>query len=491
MKKRLILITIDCLRRDRLKVYGHSKNIAPHLNKLSEGAFIFKNAVTNGPNTPPSFYAMFTSEFPLLYNNYVPLPPYKKKISEILQKNGITTCGIHSNAHLGKIFNYHLGFDEFIDVVAEPQFSLRRKLSNSFYSFLNLFGIKKRVINKIKASIIKILNFEYMVNTSYRANKTNSPYSNAKTIITHAINWLENNYESNFFLWIHMMDVHGPYYPPKEYIQKISNENTLKSYYQYFERINNFYRPVPESYEKKDDMLCDIITTLYNAEILYCDHYLGILFQYLKNRDIYDGTTIIITSDHGEELFERNYLGHSASLYDEILRIPFIFKLDNSLNEQKIINEQVQLIDLAPTILDLLNLPKEQDFMGLSLIPLINGEINYKHTKYALSASLQNNKRNYNGLIKRINDFYLFISVRTLNWKLIYSDQEKKVQFFNLKEDPDELVDLSESSNEVVLQSKKKLFEKIEPFLKRYNSEDEKIKRAIDKNALKYLIKKQ
>ncbi|KKL92239.1 hypothetical protein LCGC14_1886660 [marine sediment metagenome] len=64
MSKKVILITIDCLRYDHLKIYGYNKNVAPNIEKFSKDAIIFQNAIANGSNTPSSFYSLFTSSIP-------------------------------------------------------------------------------------------------------------------------------------------------------------------------------------------------------------------------------------------------------------------------------------------------------------------------------------------------------------------------------------------------------------------------------------------
>jgi len=485
MKKRVLLITIDCLRKDHLKLYGYHKNIAPNIEKFSKNAIIFDNAIANGSNTPSSFYSMFTSTIPTMQGSYAPIPQNKKKIAEIIQSNKILTCGIHSNPHLGIICNYHIGFDDFIDIFEKPQFSLKKKIIVKINSFFKLLGINI-YLNKLKEKLFQIFKLKRKFYT-FETNKINAPYSNAKTLIIETIKWLKKYHNSNFFLWIHFMDVHRPYYPPSNYIKKISNIQISESLKVFLNELFNNYKLNPDGLKKIKEKHINALNTLYDSEMCYVDHYLGILFTYLKKIGISNSTNIIITSDHGQALFDHNQLSHGVSLYDELLKVPLIIKLDKSLNRQRKIKEQVELIDLSPTILDLFNLSKENDFLGTSLIPLIIEKFNYNYSKNAISAIYHYQGKMFSAFTKENYNFFSLISIRNINWKLIYNDETKEIELYNLKNDPLELNDLSNDSRKEILFIKNKLFHKLKPFIKKYNPEEERIKTSINKDILKFL----
>ncbi|MHA1436484.1 MAG: sulfatase-like hydrolase/transferase [Promethearchaeota archaeon] len=479
MTKRVILITIDCLRNDRLEACGYPKNIMPHINKFSKEAYIFENAIANGSYTASSFYAMFTSEIPGAYEPYAPLPIQRKKIAEILQKNKIFTCAIHSNPHLDKFANYHLGFDDFFHMkFTEPEFfTIKKKIINHFYDFLNYFKLD---LNKIRTKVFGTIKQFDKKTPSSTTSKANAPYIDAKNITVKAIKWLKKHHKSNFFLWIHYMDPHGPYYPPSEYIAKISEEIILDSTKILINEIRKSTKHDPSIIKKIDKKYISFTNILYDAEINYTDHYIGVLFHYLKKLDLFNETNIIITADHGDAIFEHNTTGHQATLYDELLRIPLIIKLNNGTSHNnKIISAQVELLDIAPTILDLYNLPRENEFKGISLLPLLRGESNYKHSKYVLSSILHDNNDRLTFTNLTDFDFKFLISCRTLEWKLIYDDQIKKTELYNLKEDPKELNDLSNIKDNKILEIKNKFMEKIKPIIREYNSEEQIIRKAV------------
>jgi arylsulfatase A-like enzyme len=231
-----------------------------------------------------------------------------------------------------------------------------------------------------------------------------------------------------------------------------------------------------ENLSEKDKTLVSI---LYDAEILYCDHYIGIFFNYLKKKRIFHNTCIVLTSDHGEALWEHNFTGHHPYLYDELLRIPLILKLPMLHNNKKLIKKQVELIDLAPTIMNVYEIPEIKQFMGTSLIPLINGEEIYNHPEHALSATYQKNNKSFHGLVEHLKDWKLLISVRNIYWKLIYSEQTQKFKLFNLKKDPKELNDLNNINNKSISLIKSKLKKLIMSFIEKKSSEKAKIKSSI------------
>jgi arylsulfatase A-like enzyme len=152
-----------------------------------------------------------------------------------------------------------------------------------------------------------------------------------------------------FFLYIHGMDVHaihGKYSPPKG--------------------LRHLYA---SSGEEPTDM------DLYDACILSADNKLQTLITILKELDVYDDTLLIITADHGEAFGEHEGItSHNGKPYNELIHIPLIVHLPGVLPAGKVIEQNVQLLDIAPTILDLLNLPIPDQFQGMTLLPLIRGE---------------------------------------------------------------------------------------------------------------------
>src|SRR5271157_15308 len=104
--KQIILFTIDCLRYDCFK-----STLNPILQRIMKKEYFWEKMIASGPWTAPSMSSLFTAEFPFTKNKvFVPIPKNLKTFPEILSKNGIITCGIHSNPWLSKKFNFNKGF---------------------------------------------------------------------------------------------------------------------------------------------------------------------------------------------------------------------------------------------------------------------------------------------------------------------------------------------------------------------------------------------
>jgi len=484
MKKRLILITIDCLRRDRLGFYNKEKKLTPNITEFLKNSIVFDNFISNGSTTAPAFYSMFTSNIPDIDEPYAPLPINKRRIAQVIKENQIKTCGIHSNPHLGKYCHYDLGFDFFFDVFKVPVDYSVKSLKKKIFYYFNQLTAHLGLINyneRLKHIFYKFLKKKKQKSTKKKLVLT-SPYADAKVITTEAIKWLKSNFKDSFFLWIHYMDCHLPYFPPIRYIKNITDEKITEEDKIHLKTISTSLRNNNQIIDNINEKYKKITLILYDAEVSYVDHHIGNLCRYLKNTGIFGKTNIILTADHGEALFEHNTLGHKASLYEELLRIPLLIKIEGTTFEKRRIEDQFQMIDIAPTILDILNIPKESSFKGMSLLPLIQGKTDIKYNnKYIISAELHHNYRVQNAYSDPKLDYYFLVSCRTNGWKLIYDEKENQLFLYNLIIDPLELLNLSDEKNEKIQSIKNNLLSKLTPYIEKSKSEKIRIKKTIKK----------
>ncbi|MDR1988970.1 MAG: sulfatase-like hydrolase/transferase [Acidobacteriaceae bacterium] len=125
----------------------------------------------------------------------------------------------------------------------------------------------------------------------------------------------------------------------------------------------------------------------YDAGVASADAAVGRLVQYLKAHQLYDRSTIIVLSDHGEGLGDHGESGHGLLTYDESVRVPLIIKQPESDARGRRVNDVVQLIDIAPTVLDLTKAPIPGTVRGRSLTPLFAGSTTFRPAR-AYSESL-------------------------------------------------------------------------------------------------------
>ena len=116
-----------------------------------------------------------------------------------------------------------------------------------------------------------------------------------------------------------------------------------------------------------------LVRNLYRAEVHTVDAAVGTVLDTLRRRRLRDETLVVLVADHGEEFWEHGSVEHGHTLYDELLRVPFIMQWPGHLPESKEVDTLVRLVDVPPTILDLLSIPIPEELDGLSVVPLLSG----------------------------------------------------------------------------------------------------------------------
>jgi len=215
--------------------------------------------------------------------------------------------------------------------------------------------------------------------------------------------------------------------------------------------------PIKRIEELSEDELKGIIS-LYEKEVKYVDSEIGSFLEVLEQMDIdLENTYIILTADHGEEFMEHGELEHHRKLYDELIHVPLVI-CGPGISGNKEIRDQVSLIDITPTILDLLDYKPVNNFQGSSLIPLIKCENVPKRAAISEYCYIENIKG---------------YSLRTEEHKYILKMENRKTysELYNVLKDPQEINNIA--GEEVELTRK---FEKI---LLRHILEEQKIKRLI------------
>ena len=153
-------------------------------------------------------------------------------------------------------------------------------------------------------------------------------------VVAHALAWLAKHPNGPFFIWIHLFDPHDPYDPPEPFKSR--------------------YASAP-----------------YDGEIAYADSAFGKFVAQLKARGLYDGALIAVMADHGEALGEHGEDTHGVFLYDETIRVPLVIKLPKAGSSRKQIENAVELVDVAPTILQGVGIDIPAEMQGTSLLGLI------------------------------------------------------------------------------------------------------------------------
>lgn len=454
MDLNLVLITIDDLRADRVSSY-----FTPTLNRLMEKGAWFSQAVANGPNTSYSFPSLFSSTYPFLHSRHPKLPGLKLEKSvptlpQILKREGYSTAGFSSgNPFLTSYHGYSRGFDFYEDLLNEGKqavgfphdfqfFEIPSKVDELGMEFLNSLSSKWGWFNKARA----------LVSESFQTPlERNSKSPNDKVF-----HYLKEKDTSKVFLWVHYMDTHEPWTPPKESLSKLNYPDIPdREILKLTLKLRHNTGSIRE--EEKKRMLM-----LYNASVRYVDHKISLLLNRLEKLGLnQENTLFAITSDHGECFGEHGCWGHHCNLYEEQIRVPLIL-LRPGIEEREI-NNVVSHIDLMPTLLDLLGLEKNKNnfnFMGRSLNPLLNSRGSAKSEKRP--------KRGF-GISQCRNINFKKFSCRTENWKYILTIKKSNIneRLYDLNKKPREKDNVVEENPRVRKEMKNILLQHIKSMKKK------------------------
>jgi len=416
----VILISIDTLRPDHLSCYGYKRNTTPFLDKIAKDGIIFKNVISSSSWTAPAMASLFTSlnssTHKILRGTFRDGNVYNQEVLQnslntipmILKKNGFFTMGFANNLILSKKSGFAKGFDVFV----YTRYFNSKKLNETIMNFKNKY-LKK---------------------------------------------------DKNFFLWIHYFDPHWPYSAHSPWIEKYASKKNFE-YIDFKTKSTAFLNKY--KLDKNNKELLDNLIDRYDSEINFLDENIKNLFKALP---VEDNNLVIVTADHGEEFLEHNGFNHGNNLYNQTIRIPLIIKLPAYMNIKKIsIDEDVGIIDIFPTILDILNIPEDSKFEGKSFLSLMkNGKIS--GNRVIISELYRNNKK--------------IISSTQGRWKYIHYYKTKKTELFDLKNDKYEIENLVDKNPAISSYLENKINKSLE------SSKGKKTKTKLvapDKNTVKAL----
>ena len=317
-KPNLILISIDCLRSDHLGTYGYERETSPHIDRLAEDGVVFETAVSTSSWTLPTHMSMLTGLVPSFHGatKWEKLDRSVPYLPEILADNGYQTTGVASWVYVSQVYGFERGFDIY-RVLEDPV---------------------------------------------------------ASDVVDAAIEQLRMKKGQSHFLFMHLLDPHWPYLPPKEFLERFGpRPRDISDLQDLIARAE----PPPSETETNE------IIRLYDGEIAFTDQELGRFFEELKSLGLYEDSLIIVTADHGEAFYEHGHWQHSQTLYDEVVRIPMIVKwAGDGLTGR--IEAQVSQADVFPSILQAAGIEPPATEAS-SLLQLADGERRSSEERTAVS----------------------------------------------------------------------------------------------------------
>lgn len=419
----IVLLTIDCLRADHVaRATPSASSLTPHLDQLAAESVVFSNAFTCGGWTLLAMTALFSSTYASMYGGvFGKYAAERPMLSEVLQENGYDTGAFNSHYVIcGRKAGFDRGFTTYVDLKPDEQPPWQKKIHrHPLFGHLMSYQPVHAGLSLIDKAIMPP---DHLVT--------------ADKLTEHAISWLEQPRSQPFFLWGHYMDIHWPYRASR----RAHTPTELREAW----RDRPLYRQLYPSSGGIDPGVARRTRweTLYREELMTLDEQLGRLINYLRGRDDWERTVIIVTGDHGEEFYEHGTYGHGWNqLFDEGTHVPLIMRLPQAINEQKY-TPPVSHLDLAPTILNLAKIPKPATMRGSSLLP-------------RLSAKSVDQKESQSEVYTEMMAHYLSrtyrLAIRTDTHKYIYDiEQPHDVQLYNLVTDPNEMHNLRDEQPELL-----------------------------------------
>ncbi len=377
----VVLISLDTLRADHLSVYGYSRDTSPNLAQLAEEGIVFTNFFSPSTWTLPAHVSLFTSLYPSAHRVHNPQKEVKslnfQTLAHLLRGGGYYTVAFTDSGFVGSAYKFHHGFDQFDE---------------------RGYGIEENVDK--------------------------------------ACHWVRNSGGLKFFLFLHTFEIHDYFFLRPEH------RNPYASHYD--GRIKDSFRDfatqpkVRKAFELRPEDI-QFMIDLYDGAIRYTDEALRKFFECLKHTTVYDDTMILVLSDHGESFNEfhnngRSVAWHHGGLpYESMIHVPMVMKPPLHLGvEQKVLEGPYSLIDIMPTLAELLNLQPENQVQGVSFASALFGRESGE-SRPVISLPAQ----------ERLN---AVLGVRTNDLKYIAHGSGRK-ELYNLRNDKREQVNLADDEN--------------------------------------------
>ena len=330
--RRIILLTVDTLRRDALSCYG-GRTQTPYIDRLAKDGILFENAYAPAPWTLPSLATILSGVSPWVHGATRlghAVPTGLPSLAAFLKRDGYLTASIGSNYVLalrGSQPSFSRGFDVY-----------------------DFYPKRHRPLTKGRQIAVRFLPTAF------------GDIASTDHLTRLAQRWVSSYRDRDFFLWLHYYDPHIPYDPPAAFSPPGEPDPAIGKRF-----LDKRMNEIQEGAFRPSRRAMDWVRALYHSEVRYVDDRIGRFIATLKDLGLYDDTLIVFTSDHGEEHYEHRGIDHGHSLYEELLRVPLIVKLPGSTVKAEI-EQTVSLESVLPTILDLCNIEFDRGaFSGRSL----------------------------------------------------------------------------------------------------------------------------
>ncbi|MDD5604127.1 MAG: sulfatase [Eubacteriales bacterium] len=406
MAGNIIFFGVDSLRTDHMSLFGYDRLTTPHITEFAEGGVSFANCIS--PSIPTtSGYASMLTGMDCFSTNVVALrhkggiSEGVKTLPEILRENGYETTSIGFKGNPSA-----RGFDNYIEY-------------KSWGSWSEGKSHKAEAMNKAAIPELE------------RLAAGDKP----------------------FMLFLRHMDPHSPYLPPEPFQRMFYGGNELDPANDSLKKVYDF-KPFSDYFLTWFPPGCtdrEYISAQYDSAVAYMDSCISNIFAKLAELGIEENTLVVITSDHGETLYEHDCYYDHHGLYECTLTVPLVFRWEGKIPAGWMFDDICQVKDITPTILDILGIEAGIKFDGRSLMPVVQGKPREQETGMYITECTWMRKHGY----------------RTPEWKLIRALEpdfhfKPETELYNLINDPQELENVADKYPEVVTMLSERMRKHIE-----------------------------
>jgi arylsulfatase A-like enzyme len=371
----LVLVSIDTLRPDHLGLYGYERATSPVLDALALESTVFDEAMSSSPWTLPAHASLLTGLYPSrhgLTSHERYLGSSLATLAQLYSQAGYRTAAVVNSHNLGPEFGLDRGFQQYRYVEERVD---RREPSTE--------------------------------------------------ITDQGMEWVKGAGESPLFLFLHYYDVHSDYSSLPEHetqflrtYEGIADGSTAQLAAHREGRVSLSPEDAPNLIDR------------YDAGIRQMDEEIGRFLDFLRERGLWADTFFVLTSDHGEEFFEHGGVLHGQTQYQEVIRVPLIFK-GPGVPPGRRVSTPVSLVDVAPTLLERAGIAVPEGLDGIDLAPLWSEGGREIESRYLFSEADHNNV-----------EHDITRSVRYENFKLHFNRLSGERMLYDLATDPEERTEI-------------------------------------------------
>lgn len=443
-EQNVVVLVMDTVRAHDIGFLSHSSG--PFNTNNAEAVSIDK-AFTSAPWTLPSHASLFTGTTPSkhgahagnkhLDNTLITLPG-------VLQNHGFETVAVSNNTWISEEFGFNRGFNTFYKTWQYVQSD----------TDLGRIARQEEGLTKLTEATKALFDgnpVTNLTNAIYGQFFRKADDDGAARTNEWMEDWLTTRDDSRpFFLFVNYLEPHLEYRPPKAHAEEhLPDDVTFEKAMGVSQDAWGYITGTIDIAEKD----FEILQALYHAEITYLSEKINAVTQMLKDAGEWENTLFIVTSDHGENIGDHGLMDHQYAVYDTLIHVP-LFIHGGPFGEKEEIHDLVQLVDLPPTILDVLDIDApaaREQFQGISFHPDSDETRDFAIAEYmAPQPSMDAIQKRVGDLPEHVREYDRSLrAIRTDQYKYIRGSDGSQ-ELYDIQRDPGETEDIAETHDDVV-----------------------------------------